>query len=194
MEGRGAWHNHGMSILQRSTARRPTSRPPAASPLVALPLTCLLLSACAPEGGAVGAIATGHFSARHHFPVIMVSWCGDSPPARIDLSSEEHEWRLTATREFSEQPLEVNLAAPGEDWTITDGSGAPAYRIAPGSPDLEYLLGVTSEAGVEGENENDIASLRFDTETLAGDDGVYVGTHQSDQGSLVDQAAFPPEC
>lgn len=162
--------------------------------VAAASLAGLLLTSCAAEGGAVGAVATGHFSARHHFPVIMISWCGDSPPALIDLVSEEHHWRLTANRNFPEDVLEVDLSAPGEDWDITDGSGAPTYRVVPGSPSTEYTLGVTSAQGVERETENDIATLRFDTETLSEEDGVYVGTDQSDEGLLMSSDQFPPEC
>lgn len=173
-----------MSAIDRATSVR----------LAALPLTALLLSSCGADGGAVGAVATGHFSARHHFPVIMVSWCGESPPARIDLESDEHRWRLTANREFSENPMEVDLAAPGEDWDITDDAGAPAYRIVPESADAEYTLGVTSVRGTEDDREHDIASLRFDTDTLAAEDGVLLGTHQSDEGTLIGPDEFPPEC
>lgn len=162
--------------------------------VAAAPLACLLLASCAAQGGAVGAVATGHFSARHHFPVIMISWCGDSPPARIDLVSEEHQWRLTANRDFPEGVLEVDLSAPGEDWDITDASGGATYRITPGSPTTEYTLGITSADGVDNETENDIASLRFDTETLAEEDGVYVGTHQSEEGTIISPDDFPPDC
>lgn len=173
-----------MSAIDRATTPR----------LAALPLIALLLTSCGAEGGAVGAVATGHFSARHHFPVIMVDWCGESPPARIDLSSEDQRWRLTANREFSKSPLEVDLSAPGEDWDITDESGAPAYRVVPESADTEYTLGVTSAAGAEEDRENDIASLRFDTDTLAAEDGVLLGTDQSDEGTVIRPDEFPPEC
>ncbi|MBR8742282.1 hypothetical protein [Nocardiopsis sp. MG754419] len=166
--------------------------------LAALPLATVLLTSCGAEGGAVGAVATGHFSARHHFPVLRIAWCGESPPARIDVVSDEHHWRLTAKTDFPGDEVEVDLSAPGEDWDITDGSGAAAYRVVPGSPSTEYTLGVTSVAGVENEDEAgeeyDIASLRFDTETLAAEDGLYMGTHRSDEGTVVRADDFPPEC
>ncbi|PWV47252.1 hypothetical protein [Nocardiopsis sp. L17-MgMaSL7] len=173
-----------MSVLDRAALRR----------LALLPSACLLLSSCAPDGGAVGAVATGHFSARHQFPVVLVSWCGESPPARIELASEDHGWRLNATREFEGDRLEVDLGAPGEDWTITDLDGDPAYRVVPDSPETEYTLGVTSAAALEEEAEHDIATLGFDTELLAADDGVYLGTHTSGEGALVGTDEFPPEC
>lgn len=173
-----------MSAIDRATTPR----------LAALPLTALLLTSCGADGGAVGAVATGHFSARHHFPVILIDWCGESPPARIDLSSEDHRWRLTANEEFSESPVEVDLSAPGEAWDITDDSGAPAYRVVPEGADTEYTLGVTSAKGAQDDRENDIASLRFDTDTLAAEDGVLLGTHESDEGTVISPDDFPPEC
>ncbi|WP_026119086.1 hypothetical protein [Nocardiopsis ganjiahuensis] len=173
-----------MSVLDRATLRH----------LAFLAPACLLLTSCAAEGGAVGAVATGHFSARHQFPVVMVSWCGDSPPARIDLTSEEHGWRLNAVREFPGNELEVDLSAPGEDWSITDTDGAPAYRVVPAAEDIEYTLGVTSVAALESDSEHDIASLRFDTELMAEDDGVYMGTDAGGDGTLVGADDFPPEC
>lgn len=142
----------------------------------------------------MGAVATGHFSARHQFPVIMVSWCGDSPPAQIDLVAEEHGWRLNATRGFPDNEIEVDLSAPGEDWDITDTDGAPAYRVVPASADTGYTLGVTSAAALESDTEHDIATLDFDTELLAADDGVYAGTDAGGDGTLVGANDFPPEC
>ena len=186
--GHEPWHNFGMSAFDRTIPGTVYAR------VVAVSLAGLLSTSCMAEGGAVGAVATGHFSARHHFPVVMISWCGDSPPARIDLVSEEHHWRLTANRDFPEGVLEVDLSAPGEDWDITDGSGAATYRVVPGSPTTEYTLGVTSTQGVERETENDIASLRFDTETLSEEDGLYVGTDQSEEGLIMSSDDFPPEC
>lgn len=173
-----------MSVLDRATL----------SQLAFLPPACLLLTACTAEGGAVGAVATGHFSARHQFPVIMVSWCGDSPPAQVDLTSEDHGWRLNAAREFPGNELEVDLAAPGEDWTITDTDGAAVYRVVPASADTEYTLGVTSAAALDSDSAHDIATLSFDTELLAEDDGVYLSTDTSGEGTLVAAADFPPEC
>ncbi len=173
-----------MPVLDSATLRQ----------LVLLPPVCLLLTSCAAEGGSVGAVATGHFSARHQFPVIMVSWCGDSPPARIDLISEEHGWRLNAAREFPGHQIEVHLSAPGEDWSITDTDGAPAYRVVPDSEDTEYVLGVTSAAALESDSEHDIATLRFATELLAEDEGVYLSTDTEGDGTLVGAVDFPPEC
>jgi hypothetical protein len=173
-----------MSVLDRATFRR----------LVLLPPACLLLTSCAADGGAVGAVATGHFSARHQFPLIMISWCGDSPPAQIDLTAEDHGWRLSTTRDFPGHELEVDLAAPGEDWTITDSDGAAAYRVVPASADTEYALGVTSAAALDGDTEHDIATLSFDTELLAADDGVYVGTDEGGGGVMMAADDFPPDC
>ncbi|GAA1102660.1 hypothetical protein [Nocardiopsis metallicus] len=173
-----------MSVLDRATFRR----------LVLLPPACLLLTSCMAQGGAVGAVATGHFSARHQFPVVMISWCGDSPPARIDLTAEDHGWRLSTTRDFPGHELEVDLAAPGEDWNITDTDGAATYRVVPASPDTEYTLGVTSAAALDSDTEHDIAALNFDTELLAADDGVYVGTDEGGEGTLMRAGEFPPEC
>ncbi|MEU3020316.1 hypothetical protein ABZ635_23305 [Nocardiopsis sp. NPDC007018] len=173
-----------MPVLDRAALRRWALLPPA----------CLLVSACAPDGGAVGAVATGHFSARHQFPVVQVAWCGDSPPARIDLTSEEHGWRLTANRAFEGDRLEVDLSAPGEDWTITDTGGEPAYRVVPDSPETAYTLEVTSAAGAEDGADGDIAALEFHTESLASDDGLILGTHQGGEGTLVGAQEFPPEC
>jgi hypothetical protein len=182
--GDTGWHNHGMPVLDRATLRQ----------LVLLPPACLLLSSCAADGGAVGAVATGHFSARHHFPVVLISWCGDSPPARIDLTAQDHGWRLNAAREFPGDEIEVNLAAPGEDWEITDTDGAPAYRVVPASEDTEYALGVTSEAALDSDTEHDIARLEFATELMAEDDGVYMGTDAGEGGALVTAGDFPPDC
>ncbi|WP_460747246.1 hypothetical protein [Nocardiopsis oceani] len=173
-----------MPVLDRATFRQ----------LVLLPPACLLLTSCMPDGGAVGAVATGHFSARHHFPVIMISWCGDSPPEQIDLTSEDHEWRLTANRDFPGHEVEVNLASPGEDWEISDGEGAAAYRIVPDSPDTEYTLGVTSADGVERESEHDIAALEFDTEMLSDEDGLYLSEDTNGDGTMTAADDFPPEC
>ncbi|GHC82225.1 hypothetical protein GCM10007079_22970 [Nocardiopsis terrae] len=173
-----------MPVLDRATLRQ----------LVALPPACLLLTSCMSDGGAAGAVATGHFSARHQFPVVMISWCGDSPPARIDLDSQEHGWQLHATRDFPGDEVEVDLSAPGEDWEITDSEGAPAYRVVPESAATEYTLGVTSADALEDEAEHDIATLSFNTELLAADDGVYVGTEDPGDGTLVSADEFPPEC
>ena len=53
---------------------------------------------------------------------------------------------------------------------------------------------MTSAAALENDSEHDIATLRFDTELLAEDDGVYMGTDTEGDGTLVAAGDFPPDC
>lgn len=155
--------------------------------------TTLLLTACLPGQGHVGLDASGHFTAGQKFPTAVITWCGDSPPAQIDLAADDHRWRLTATEEFTGGEVEVDLSAPGESWKITDGDGKAAYRVVPSSPGTEYTLGVSTEAVEAGEEpSNDIAALVFTTGDLAAEDGVYAS--DSDEGGMVPAEDFPPEC
>lgn len=160
---------------------------------VLAPACCLLLTSCAPDGGHLGLVASGHFSAQQHFPTVLLSWCGDSPPTQIDLVADSHQWRLTATREFPGTELEVDLAAPGEDWEITDGEGAQMYRVVPESPETEYTLGVATEPTDSGEEPvHDVASVEFTTSLMEEEHGIYL----SDDGEteVVTPEEFPPDC
>ena len=160
--------------------------------LAAAPIT-LLLTACLPGQGHIGLDASGHFTARHKFPTALITWCGDSPPAQIDLVGDDHQWRLTATEEFTGGTVEVDLAAPGESWDITDGDGRASYRVVPSSPGTEYTLGVSTETVEAGEEpSNDVADLVFTTGDLAAQDGVYASG--SEEGEMVQAEDFPPEC
>lgn len=155
--------------------------------------TALLLAACLPGQGHVGLDASGHFTAEQKFPTALIIWCGDSPPAQIDLVADDHRWRLTATEEFTGGEVEVDLAAPGENWQITDGDGKAAYRVVPFSPGTEYTLSVSTETVEAGEDpSHDIADLVFTTGDLAAQDGVYAS--DSDEGEMVPVEDFPPEC
>lgn len=153
----------------------------------------LLLSSCAHGDGHVGLVATGHFSAQQHFPTAHIVWCGDVPPTQVDLVTDSHQWRLTATRELSGGELELDLANPGEDWEVTDGDGTAVYRIVPDTPQTEYTLWVSSEVSEAGvEPTRDMAELVFTTETLAEEHGIYANT--SGEGEMVAVEDFPPEC
>ncbi|NYH53778.1 antitoxin (DNA-binding transcriptional repressor) of toxin-antitoxin stability system [Nocardiopsis arvandica] len=163
--------------------------------LLALALLVSLLAACQPTGGHVGVVATGHFSARHEFPVLIVAWCGDTGPRQIDLVDGRSRRHLVATREFDGNRLEVDLAAPGEDWRITDGEGEPVYRLVPESERREYRVGVGSVAGGPGEaTEHDIGTVVFTTGALADDAGVYVRAEDAPEAEFSPREAFPPEC
>lgn len=153
----------------------------------------LFLSSCAPDEGYVGLVATGHFSAQQNFPTVHIAWCGDAPPAQVDLVADSHQWRLTATHEFSGGALELDLAHPGEDWEITDGDGSSVYRIVPDTPQTEYTLSVSSEASEAGTDPvPDVAELVFTTEVLAEGHGMYANT--SGEGEMLAAEEFPPEC
>lgn len=174
-----------MSVLSRSSIA--LSRPALLAPIV------LLLSSCAYGEEHVGLVATGHFSAQQRFPTAHIVWCGDAPPTQVDLVTDSHQWRLTATREFSGGELELDLADPGEDWEVTDGDGASVYRIVPDTPQTEYTLWVSSEVSEAGtEPARDMAELVFTTEVLAEEHGIYANT--SGEGELVAAEEFPPEC
>lgn len=153
----------------------------------------LLLTSCFHGEGHVGLVATGHFSAQQHFPTAHIVWCGETPPTQVDLVGDSHQWRLTATREFSGGELELDLANPGADWTITDGDGSSVYRIVPDTPQTEYTLWVSSEVSEAGvEPAQDMAELVFTTEALAEEHGIYANT--SGEGEMVAAEDFPPEC
>ncbi|MBE3001544.1 hypothetical protein IDM40_23035 [Nocardiopsis sp. HNM0947] len=159
---------------------------------VAAPAT-LLLTGCLSGQGHVGLHASGHFTAGQKFPTAQITWCGDAPPAQIDLVSDDHSWRLTATEEFTGGEVEVDLSAPGEAWEITDGDGRAAYRVVPASPETEYTLGVSTETVEAGdEPSHDVADLAFTTGALAAEDGVYAS--DGDEGRMVSAEEFPPEC
>jgi hypothetical protein len=154
-----------------------------------------LLVGCYASGGHVGAVATGHFTAQHRFPVVIVTWCGDDPPRQIDLAGESRSLHLVATREFGGSELEVDLAAPGEDWEILDEDGRAVYRMGPESPDEEYTLGVGSAEAEPGEPaEHDIGTLTFTTGALAAEQGVYTEADGASAAAAVPQEEFPPEC
>ncbi|MDT0327690.1 hypothetical protein [Nocardiopsis lambiniae] len=163
--------------------------------LTALALLSPFIVACQPPGGHVAAVATGHFTAGHRFPVVMISWCGEEPPRQIDLLGEEQRRHLVATRAFEGDSIEVDLSAPGEDWRIVDDDGRAVYRMGPDSPQEEYLLGVgTVEAEPGEETEHDIAVLRFTTEALASEQGVYASVSREGEAEYTDPGAFPPAC
>nr|WP_241480229.1 hypothetical protein [Nocardiopsis halotolerans] len=154
-----------------------------------------LLTACLPTGGHVGAVATGHFSAGHQFPVLVVAWCGDAEPQQIDLVGGEHEIHLVATRGFDGDRVEVDLAAPGDGWRITDGRGDQVYRLVPESDQEEYTVGVGSLKAEPGEGtEHDIGTVVFSTEALAAEQGVYSRAAGSSEAEYVPREEFPPEC
>ncbi|MFD6952006.1 hypothetical protein A6A08_13860 [Nocardiopsis sp. TSRI0078] len=162
---------------------------------LALALLVPLLAACLPTGGHVGAVATGHFTARHQFPVLVVAWCGDAAPRRIDLVGGGQRIHLTATREFDGHRMEVDLAAPGDDWRITDDHGDQVYRLVPLSEREEYVVGVGSgEAGPGEETEYDIGTVVFTTGALAGDEGVYTRAQGASEAEFAPREDFPPEC
>lgn len=169
-------------------------RPRAGLRLAALAApAALLLTSCLPGQGHVGLDASGHFTAEHKFPTALITWCGDSPPAQIDLVADDHRWRLTATEDFTGAEVEVDLATPGGSWEITDGDGRAAYRVVPSSPGTEYTLGVSTETVEAGEEpSNDLADLVFTTGDLAAQDGVYAS--DSEEGEMVQDEDFPPEC
>ena len=155
--------------------------------------TTLLLTACLPGQGHIGLEASGHFTAEQKFPTALITWCGDSPPAQIDLVADDHQWRLTATEEFTGGEVEVDLAAPGQSWEITDGEGGASYRVVPSSPGTEYTLGVSTETVEAGEEpSNDVADLVFTTGDLAAQEGIYAS--DSEEGEMVPAEDFPPEC
>ncbi|WP_306366018.1 hypothetical protein [Nocardiopsis sp. CC223A] len=163
--------------------------------LIALALLSPFLVSCQPTGGHVAAVATGHFTAGHKFPVVMVTWCGQDPPRQIDLLGDTQRRHLVATREFEGRSLEVDLSDPGEDWSIVDDDGGPIYRMGPESPEEEYLLGVgTAEAEPGEATEHDIAVLRFTTEALAAEQGLYASVSGEGEAEYADPAEFPPAC
>lgn len=165
------------------------------SGFLVLVLAAPSLVACLPSGGHVGAVATGHFSARHKFPTLIVAWCGDAGPQQIDLVSEDLRRHLVATREFEGARMEIDLSAPGEDWRITDDEGEQVYRLVPESSEKEYFVGIGSEAAAPGEEtEHDIGTLVFTTEALAGEEGVYADAGEARNAEFVPQEDFPPEC
>lgn len=154
-----------------------------------------LLTACQLTGGHVGAVATGHFTALHQFPVLLVAWCGEAAPQQIDLVGERQRRHLVATREFDGNQLEVDLAAPGDDWRITDGDGGPVYRMGPESPEEEYLVGIGSEAAEPGgSTEHDIGTVTFTTEVLGSEEGVYADTGGPSGAGFLPVEDFPPDC
>ena len=161
------------------------------APVVLAPL----LVGCQPPGGHVGAVATGHFTALHQFPVVIVTWCGDAAPRQIDLLGETQRRHLVATRAFEGGEIEVDLAAPGDDWEILDEDGRAVYRMGPDSSEDEYAVGVGSAAAEPGDSaEHDIGTLSFTTGALAAEQGVlYAGDGTSEAG-VVPQEEFPPEC
>ena len=162
--------------------------------LLAPVLLAPLLVACQPSGGHVGAVATGHFTALHQFPVVIITWCGDAAPRQIDLVGETQRRHLVATREFEGGEIEVDLAAPGEDWEIFDGDGSPVYRMGPDSSEDEYAVGVGSAPAEPGDPaEHDIGTLGFTTGALAAEQGVYTGGDTSEAG-VVPEEEFPPAC
>lgn len=153
-----------------------------------------LISACLPAGGHVGAVATGHFTAEHRFPVLIVAWC-EAPPQQIDLLSEDSGIHLIATREFEGDSMEVDLSAPGDSWRIIDGDGRQVYRLVPGASTQEYLVGVGSEAADPGrETVHDIGTVVFTTEALATDQGVYASEEGPAEAEFVSEEEFPPGC
>ena len=163
--------------------------------LTALALLSPFLVSCQPTGGHVAAVATGHFTAGHKFPVVMVTWCGEEPPRQIDLLGENQRRHLVATREFGGHSLEVDLSSPGEDWEILGDDGGPVYRMGPESEEEEYLLGVgTAEAEPGEATEHDIAVLRFTTGALAFDEGLYASVSGEGEAEYADPEEFPPPC
>ncbi|WP_150244929.1 hypothetical protein [Nocardiopsis quinghaiensis] len=160
-----------------------------------LALLVFLLAACQPAGGHVGAVATGHFSAAHKFPVLLVAWCGETGPRQVDLVGGQLRRHLVATREFDGNRLEVDLSAPGDDWRITDGAGEPVYRLVPESEREEYLVGIGSEPGEPGEGtEHDIGTVVFTTGAMADDEGVYARAEGVSEAEFAAREDFPPEC
>ncbi|WP_159943100.1 MULTISPECIES: hypothetical protein [unclassified Nocardiopsis] len=163
--------------------------------LLALALAAPLLVSCQPAGGVVGAVATGHFSAQHKLPVLILSWCGDAGPQQIDLIGGAADRHLVATRAFDGHRLEVDLSAPGEDWRITDDEGRQVFRLGPESAEEEYLVGVGSRAADPGrDTEHDLGTVVFTTGALATDEGVYSRAEGSREGEYVPVEEFPPEC
>ncbi|MFW6641722.1 hypothetical protein ACOALZ_16970 [Nocardiopsis algeriensis] len=163
--------------------------------LAAIALAGPLLIACQPTGGHVAAVATGHFTAGHSFPVLLISWCGEEPPRQIDLVGEHQRRHLIATREFEGGSIEVDLSAPGEDWDILDGDGRAVYRLGPDSPQEEYLLGVGTAAAEPGEEtEHDIGTLVFSTGALTSEQGVYASVSGTGKAEFTDAEEFPPSC
>ncbi|PDP84873.1 hypothetical protein CQJ94_25910 [Glycomyces fuscus] len=165
------------------------------SRLLAPALLVPLIAACQPTGGHVGAVATGHFSAAHEFPVLVVAWCGDAAPRQIDLSGGERRFHLTATGGFDGNRTEVDLAAPGDAWRITDDDGRQVYRLVPESEREEYVVGIgTREAPPGEETEHDIGTVAFTTGVLAEEQGVYAAAGGSAEAEFVPEEEFPPEC
>jgi len=160
------------------------------APVVLAPL----LVGCQPAGH-VGAVATGHFTALHQFPVVIVRWCGDAAPRQIDLVGDSQRRHLVATREFEGGELEVDLSAPGEDWEILDEDGRAVYRMGPDSSEDEYAVGVGSAEAEPGDSaEHDIGTLTFSTEALAAEQGVFTASDGASSAGVVPQEEFPPEC
>ena len=154
-----------------------------------------LLAACQLSGGHVGAVATGHFSAAHEFPVLVVAWCGDASPRQIDLTGGGQQIHLIATRDFDGNRTEVDLAAPGDAWRITDGDGRQVYRLVPESEREEYTVGIGSREAPPGEEtEHDIGTVAFTTGVLAEEQGVYATAGGSAEAEFVPEEEFPPEC